>query len=106
MNAKFNLKVSEPKFYSKIKVQSKICLSENFVEYRYRSFSEDFVGLWRKVGGEIGQNPSTAESLQCSSCISHSDNWPRLRGINKPVSFQSPGVTRPFNKYAWNVGYE
>ena len=104
MQNPFQLKFHEPKFYEKIKVKSVIVVGEHFVEYRYNSYNENFIGLWRKVGSKFCDNPSTS-LLKCSSCLSHSDSWPSLRGINKAVSYQCPGFTRAFNQYDWNVGY-
>ena len=103
MDNRFSLKLSKPKFYEKIQVKSKIVLGDKFVEYRYQKSTENFVGLWRKVGAKVIENPSTS-IIQCSSCVSHSEEWPHLRGIHKPVSFQCPGQTKPFNQYEWNVG--
>lgn len=90
-------------YYERIRVKSSIFLGEHFLEYRYQPYSEDFVGTWRKVGGKFGENPSTT-SLQCEFCVSHSESWPKQKGISKPVSYQCLGWTKPFNKYEWSVG--
>lgn len=85
------------------RVKSIIVDGENFVEYRYKSFGENFLGLWKKVGTEYVENPSTTR-FKCEKCTSHSDTWTRRRGINKPVSYQCVGQTKNFNQYSWSVG--
>ena len=93
-----------PRFYDKVRVKSKIILGEYFLEYQYNSFTEDFIGTWRKIGVEHVNNPSTT-SLQCSGCVNQSETWPKRRGIQKPVSYQCVGGrTKNFNRYDWNVG--
>ena len=99
----FEKRLSIPNFYDKIRVKSLISLGDHYVEYRYRSFSEDFVGTWRKVGASQVENPSTTTFI-CKDCVSHSESWPKIQGITKPVSYQCPGRTKNYNRYDWSVG--
>ena len=85
------------------RVKSIIVDSDNFIEYRYKSLGENFIGLWKKVGTQFVDNPSTS-SFKCGDCVSHSDTWIRRRGIAKPVSYQCVGHTQKFNQYDWNIG--
>ena len=93
-----------PTYYDKVRVKSKIVQGDFYLEYRYEAFSEDFIGTWRKIGVQHVTNPSTT-SFDCSGCVNHSETWPKLRGVDKPVSYQCVGGrTKNFNKYDWNVG--
>lgn len=93
-----------PKYYDKVRVKSKIVQGEFYLEYRYSSFSEDFIGSWRKVGVQHVKNPSTT-TLQCAGCISRSESWTKQCGIEKPVSYQCVGGrSKNFDKFDWNVG--
>ena len=96
----FEKRLSIPNFYDKIRVKSLISLGDHYVEYRYRSFSEDFVGTWRKVGASQVENPSTTTFI-CKDCVSHSESWPKIQGITKPVSYQCPGRTKNYRMLGW-----
>ena len=94
----------------KHKVKKNVIQGPHFVEHRYSKFNENLIGLFTKVGLKVESNPSIeAAGLFCDKC-KHRDGTINIEdetGVSRSYgrSYQVEGVTKPFNKYDWEIGY-